>query len=149
MQVKVRLPLPASCCDPGHTWRSFSTQVALTWSEPRRLCVRFSPVEHVVQGSVSAMKALAKDILPAAFPPDTDGGQGTKVWPCLSRRCHLCACMPSIKHWVRRHSHPQFAVQYEHRASVKLDRKQVIDAFVEEIPCVRPNASPLALCAFD
>ena len=36
---------------------------------------------------------------------------------------------------------PQFALQYEHRASAKLDRKQVIDAFVDEIPCVRTWAS--------
>lgn len=44
-----------------------------------RLCVRFTPVEHVVQGSVSAMKALAKDIMPKSFPPDADASQSKKV----------------------------------------------------------------------
>ena len=44
----------------------------------RRLCVRFTPVEYVVQGSVSAMKALAKDVMPNSFPADADA-QGTKV----------------------------------------------------------------------
>lgn len=32
----------------------------------------------------------------------------------------------------------QFAVQYEHRASVKLERMDVINSFVDNIPTVRP-----------
>ena len=41
----------------------------------------------------------------------------------------------------------QFAVQYEHRASVKLERIDVINAFVDIIPTVRP-LTPFVSMAF-
>ena len=40
----------------------------------------------------------------------------------------------------------QFAVEYEHRASVKLDRMDVINAFVDNIPTVLPLLPPPGAC---
>lgn len=41
-------------------------------------------------------------------------------------------CRPALKGDV--HGVPQFSVHYEHRASAKIDRKQIIDAFVDHVP---------------
>ena len=71
------------------------------------MCIRFIPVEVVCHADLADIKKTAKALIEQHFPADTSA--------------------PSIS----------FAVFYEHRASVKLDRMEVINAIVDEIPQVR------------
>lgn len=72
----------------------------------RRMCIRFIPVELVCHADLEDIKRTAKTLIEKHFPADESS--------------------PSVS----------FAVFYEHRASVKLDRMEVINSIVDEIPQV-------------
>ena len=71
-----------------------------------RMCIRFIPVEVVCHADLADIKKMAKALIDQHFPAD-------KAAASIS-----------------------FAVFYEHRASVKLKRMDVINAIVDEIPQV-------------
>ena len=77
------------------------------------MCIRFIPVEVVCHADLADIKKTARALIEQHFP----AGQST----------------PSIP----------FAVFYEHRASVKLNRMDVINSIVDEIPQVRYHPSVL------
>ncbi len=70
------------------------------------MCIRFIPVEVVCHADLADIKKTAKTLIDQHFPADESA--------------------PSIS----------FAVFYEHRASVKLNRMEVINSIVDEIPQV-------------
>lgn len=70
------------------------------------MCIRFIPVEVVCHADLADIKKTAKTLIDQHFPGDESA--------------------PSIS----------FAVFYEHRASVKLNRMEVINSIVDEIPQV-------------
>ena len=71
-----------------------------------RLLIRFIPVETVCHADLEDIKKTAKTLIEQHFSAD--------------------ASSPAIS----------FAVFYEHRASIKLDRMDVINAIVDQIPQV-------------
>ncbi len=70
------------------------------------MCIRFIPVEVVCHADLADIKKAAKTLIEQHFPAEESS--------------------PSVS----------FAVFYEHRASVKLDRMEVINSIVDEIPQV-------------
>lgn len=82
-----------------------------------RLCIRFVPIETVCPANLGEIKKAAASLCERAFP----AGAGAEPL--------------------------KFAVQYEHRASVKLQRGDVIDAVVAGVPqvCCLPR---LCLCVY-
>ena len=72
-----------------------------------RMCIRFIPIEVVCHADLEDIKKTAKELVEQHFPADAAS-------PCIP-----------------------FAVFYEHRASVKLDRMEVINSIVDQIPQVR------------
>lgn len=80
-----------------------------------RLLIRFIPVETVCHADLEDIKRTAKTLIEHHFPAD--------------------ASSPAIS----------FAVFYEHRASIKLDRMDVINAIVDQIPQVNHSGIAMAL----
>lgn len=87
------------------------------------MCIRFIPVEVVCHADLADIKKAAKTLIEQHFPAEESS--------------------PSVS----------FAVFYEHRASVKLDRMEVINSIVDEIPqvirhCLRlqRHGSPDNIC---
>jgi THUMP domain len=78
-----------------------------------RTLLRFLPVEKVCHASLEAIGKAAQELLPAHFP------SGTAAEPLT------------------------YAVQYEHRASVNLDRMDLINKVVESIDKVGWEQRPL------
>mmetsp|Transcript_830 Transcript_830/g.2573 ORF Transcript_830/g.2573 Transcript_830/m.2573 type:complete len:373 (+) Transcript_830:225-1343(+) len=84
---------------------AMSREIKATKQCKSRLCMRFMPVEYSCQASLEDIRSVAGKLVPIAFPPrDVDAEPET------------------------------FSVHYEHRASAKIDRKQIIDAFVDHVP---------------
>ena len=84
-----------------------------------RMCIRFIPIDVVCHADLEDIKKTAKALVEQHFPADTAG-------PCIP-----------------------FAVFYEHRASVKLNRMEVINSIVDQIPQVHraPASTEQTSCA--
>lgn len=84
-----------------------------------RMCIRFIPIEVVCHADLEDIKKTAKELVEQHFPADAAS-------PCIP-----------------------FAVFYEHRASVKLDRMEVINSIVDQIPqvCCVLASTEQAFCA--
>ncbi|KAK9824300.1 hypothetical protein WJX72_009265 [[Myrmecia] bisecta] len=83
---------------------SMAADVKATQQCKSRLCLRFMPVQVVCYASLDDIRKASEDLVKAAFPAGDD------IAPI------------------------EYAVVYEHRASVTLDRLSVINAVVDHVP---------------
>ncbi|KAK9852830.1 hypothetical protein WJX84_002433 [Apatococcus fuscideae] len=100
----VSMAASADKMSPCELAKAIATEIKRTQQCRSRLCIRFLPVEDVCHADIESIKKHAAVLVAKHFPASPD--------------------LPPI----------EFSVDYEHRASVKLDRMAVINTVADLVP---------------